>query len=55
VVAGDGSGLALAAQTICIHSDTPGAAAIAREVNERLKAAGVQVRALSRDLSHNHP
>jgi len=46
VVAGDGSGLPLVAQTICIHSDTPGAAAIAREVNERLKAAGVQVRAL---------
>ena len=54
VVAGDGSGLALVAQTICIHSDTPGAAAIAREVNERLKTAGVQVRALSRDPSHNH-
>ena len=47
VVAGDGSGMPLVAQTICIHSDTPGAAAIAREVNQRLKAAGVQVRALS--------
>ncbi len=46
VIAGDGSALPLVAQTICIHSDTPGAAAIAREVNERLKAAGVQVRAL---------
>jgi len=47
VVAGDGSGLELVAQTICIHSDTPGAAGIAREVNQRLKAAGVQVRALA--------
>ena len=47
VVAGDGSGLTLVAQTICIHSDTPGAAEIAREVNQRLKAAGVQIRALS--------
>jgi len=46
VIAGDGSALPLVAQTICIHSDTPGAAAIARGVNERLKAAGVQVRAL---------
>jgi UPF0271 protein len=47
VVAGDGSELPLVAQTICIHSDTPGAASIAREVNQRLKAAGVQVRALA--------
>jgi 5-oxoprolinase (ATP-hydrolysing) subunit A len=46
VFASDGSELRLVAQTICIHSDTPGAAAIAREVNRRLKAAGVQVRAL---------
>ena len=47
VVAGDGSGLTLVAETICIHSDTPGAAESAREVNQRLKAAGVQIRALS--------
>ena len=52
VVAGDGSALALVAQTICIHSDTPGAAAIAREVNQRLKAAGVLVRALSVRTPH---
>lgn len=47
VRAGDGSELPLLAQTICMHSDTPGAAAIARAVNARLKAAGIQVRALS--------
>ncbi len=47
VNASDGSELPLVAQTICIHSDTAGAAAIAREVNQRLEAAGVQVRALS--------
>ena len=46
VVTSDGSGLALIAQTICVHSDTPGAPAIARAVSEKLKAAGVQVRAL---------
>jgi len=46
VITGDGSALALVAQTICIHSDTPGAPAIARAVSEKLKAAGVQVRAL---------
>jgi UPF0271 protein len=43
----DGSELSLMAQTLCIHSDTPGAATIARVVSERLKAAGVQIRAMS--------
>ena len=43
----DGSELRLMAQTLCIHSDTPGAATIARTVSERLKAAGIQIRAMS--------
>ena len=43
----DGIETPLVANTICIHSDTPGAAAIAREVNYRLKTADVQLRALS--------
>jgi UPF0271 protein len=43
----DGSELRLMAQTLCIHSDTPGAATIAHEVSERLKAAGVEIRAMS--------
>ncbi|MGA2905686.1 MAG: 5-oxoprolinase subunit PxpA [Candidatus Korobacteraceae bacterium] len=47
VFAGDGSELAVEANTICIHSDTPGSVAIAREVNQRLKAAGVLLRGLS--------
>jgi len=47
VVASDGFELPLVAQTICIHSDTPGATAIAHQVNQELRAAGVQVRALS--------
>lgn len=46
-LATDGSDLKVAAGTICIHSDTPGSVAIARAVNEALKKAGVQVRALS--------
>jgi 5-oxoprolinase (ATP-hydrolysing) subunit A len=37
----------LVARTLCIHSDTPGAAAIARAVSERLKSAGIQIRAIS--------
>ena len=44
---GSGAELPVSAQTICIHSDTPGSAAIAREVNARLKAAEVAVRALA--------
>ncbi len=47
VIASDGCELAVEANTICIHSDTPGSVAIAREVNQRLKAAGVRVEALS--------
>jgi UPF0271 protein len=46
IVARDGSELLVSAETICIHSDTPGAGAIAREVNHRLRSAGVQVRPL---------
>ena len=47
VVATDGSELKVDAETVCIHSDTPGSALIARAVNEALKNAGVRVQALS--------
>src|SRR3974390_1386316 len=47
VVATDGSELKVDAETVCIHSDTPGSALIARAVNEALKKSGVLVRALS--------
>jgi UPF0271 protein len=47
VLATDGSQLKVAADTICIHSDTPGSVAIARAVNEGLRKAGVQLRPLS--------
>jgi UPF0271 protein len=47
VIASNGLELAVQAETICIHSDTPGSAAIAREVNQRLRGAGVIVRALT--------
>jgi UPF0271 protein len=47
VIATDGSELPVEAGTICIHSDTPGAVAIAREVNQHLKAAGVLLRPLA--------
>ena len=43
----NGSELKVAADTICIHSDTPGSVAIARAVNEQFRKAGVQLRPLS--------
>lgn len=46
VVASDGSELAVAADTVCLHSDTPGALAIARTVKQELESAGVLIRAL---------
>lgn len=46
VIASDGSEVAVDAQTICLHSDTPGAAAIGQAVSHRLKSAGVAVRPL---------
>ena len=36
------------AQTICLHSDTPGALAIAKAVGQTLRGAGIGLRALSR-------
>jgi UPF0271 protein len=42
----DGAWLPLRADTLCVHSDTPGAVAIAQAVRARLLAAGVQLRPL---------
>ena len=44
VRAHDGSFLALAVDTLCLHGDTPGAPAIAVAVREALAGAGVKVR-----------
>jgi UPF0271 protein len=46
VVAVEGTEVAVAADTICLHGDTPGAARLAAAVRERLLAAGVQLRPL---------
>lgn len=42
----DGSAVAVTADTLCVHGDTPGALAIAAAVRHRLERAGVLVRAL---------
>jgi UPF0271 protein len=39
----DGQWLALQPDTICVHGDTPGAAALARAIREALERAGVRV------------
>ncbi len=41
VRAGDGSWIPVSAASICIHGDTPGAAALAQAVHQALTAAGV--------------
>lgn len=43
VIASDGSRLAVAAQTLCLHGDTPGADRIARAVRDALERAGVEI------------
>lgn len=42
----DGAWLKMRPQTLCIHSDTPGAAKLARELRETLTQTGVQFRPL---------
>ena len=48
VIASDGSEVAVDAQTICIHGDTPGAPEIAAKVAQTLSEASVVLSALSR-------
>lgn len=43
VVAVDGSRIRVQADTICIHGDTPGAAALARKIRDALASAGIAV------------
>jgi UPF0271 protein len=45
VIARTGERLSLRADTICVHGDTPGAAALARSIRAALETAGVEVRA----------
>lgn len=44
----DGGSLVIDTDTICLHADTPGAAAIAHAVREALNGAGVEVAPLPR-------
>lgn len=46
VVAIDGSTIALQANTICLHGDTPGAADLARAIRRGMESAGIRIAAL---------
>jgi len=46
VVASDGSRVPLEVDTICVHGDTPGAAAMAARIRHALVAVGVDVKAV---------
>ena len=46
VIAVDGSAIALTADTICLHGDTPGAADLARVIRRGLESAGIRIAAL---------
>jgi UPF0271 protein len=45
VIATDGTPVFLDVQTICVHGDTPGAAALASRIRTALSDAGIQLRA----------
>jgi UPF0271 protein len=47
VTATDGSEVPFAADTLCVHGDTPGAADLARQIRAALERAGIQVCALA--------
>ncbi|QPF73883.1 LamB/YcsF family protein [Roseateles sp. DAIF2] len=44
VTANDGNAVRIAADSICVHGDSPGAVAMARRLRERLVAEGVTIR-----------
>ena len=48
VLAIDGSRIPLRVDTLCVHGDTPGAAAVAAALREELVTAGIAVRSVRR-------
>ncbi len=47
VLADDGQRISLAVASLCLHSDTPGAAELARALRARLEALGFEIRAFA--------
>lgn len=44
----EGTEVPIAAQTVCVHGDTPGAVDMIKKIRARLEAAGVELRAFGR-------
>lgn len=53
VVAEDSARVAVRADTICLHGDTPGAAEIARRIHERFRTAGIRIAPLETAVSRH--
>lgn len=51
IVAVDGTVLPTQARSLCVHGDTPGAAALARRVRDTLTGAGVRLATFAGDLA----
>jgi len=47
VTASDGSTIAIAAESVCVHGDSPGAVAIAAAVRQQLTTAGIELEAFA--------
>ena len=47
VTASDGNDIDFAADTICLHGDTPGAVEMAASVKSTFESSGIQVKPLS--------
>jgi UPF0271 protein len=47
VVADDGTTVPIRAESMCVHGDTPGAAALAAVIRDALRAAGVELRSFT--------
>jgi 5-oxoprolinase (ATP-hydrolysing) subunit A len=47
VIADDGATVRLAAESMCVHGDTPGAAALAAAIRDALRGVGVQLRSFA--------
>jgi UPF0271 protein len=43
VIAADGTRIPVRADTLCLHGDTPGIAAIARRIHERFRSEGIRI------------
>ncbi len=52
ISAHDGSSLTVVARSLCVHGDTPGAAALAADVRRALIDAGVELRAFAGTTEH---